>query len=127
MTVTDYNGPERRQDYVALDQALDQVDRLHGAVSTLATAVTNTVPRRELEDLRDEVRKDYLTKIYFMAGFSVAIIIVLLSFINMKINTSSKQASHGHAVIECLLGLPADTRTGTLAATSLVTCEQTVK
>lgn len=121
----EYTGPERRQDYLALDSAIEDVQKLHGAVTTLATAVTNTVPRYELDELKAEVRRDYLTKIYFMAGFTAAAVIILLFFFNSKINNLKEDVRRGHDVITCLQTKPEAERTGSAAATAKVLCEQT--
>lgn len=123
----DYNGPERRQDYVQLEQALEQVERLHGAVSTLATAVTNTVPRRELEDLRAEVKKDFLIKIYLQIGLTVAFIFFFVIFINMKFNRMDGSVKKGHEVILCMQGKTESQRTGDAYQAARVICEQTTK
>jgi hypothetical protein len=123
----EYDGPERRSSNLELDNALAEIERLRDAATTLATAVSTTVQRRELEELKTEVRRDYLMKIYFMAAFSVAIVIIVIGYINFKMNHASASAKHGHAVIECLLGQPEASRTGAVAATAIVTCEQTVR
>lgn len=123
----DYIGPERRKDYIELDRALEQVEHLHSAVTTLATAVTNTVPRQELEALRHEMRRDYLIKIYFMGGFTAVIIVWMSFFMNFKIDNANQSIKHGHSVIECLMGKTEAQRTGDNAATAAVTCEQTVR
>lgn len=125
--MNEYDGPERRQSYIDLDHAMANVERLHGAVTTLAGAVVNTVPRQEIDELREEVRRDYLTKIYFMAGFTVVSVVILLAFMNTKINSVNHSARHNHGIIQCLLGQPEASRTGSLASTALVTCDQTVK
>lgn len=122
-----YDGPERRKDYLELDGALQEVERLHSAVTTLATAVTNTVPRAELEALKKEVHRDYLLKLYFMAGFTAIGVILIVVFMNMKVNNLSKSTEHNHAIIQCLQGKPEAARTGDLAATALLTCEQTTR
>lgn len=123
----DYNGPERRQDYVQLEQALEQVDRLHGAVTTLATAVTNTVPRRELEDLRTEVKKDFLIKIYLQLGLTIAFVLFFIIFINIKFNDLDKSVKKGHEVILCMQGKTESQRTGDAYQAARVICEQTTK
>ena len=125
--MADYVGPERRKDYVELEVALEKVDHLHGAVTTLANAMSNAVPRRELDELRDEVKKDFLYKIYLQLGLTVLFVIFFIVFLNLKFTAEDKSISKGHGVIACLLAQPETARTGTLAATALVTCEQTVK
>lgn len=123
----EYVGPERRRDYIELDQALEKVDHLHGAVTSLANAMSNAVPRRELEDLRDEVKKDFLYKIYLQLGLTVLFVFFFVIFVNAKFNSLDTSIKKGHGVIACLLAQPETSRTGSLAATALVTCEQTVK
>lgn len=125
--MTDYNGPERRKDYVELDHALEKVERLHSAVTTLATAVTNTVPRQELVDIKDEIKRDFLWKVYFQLGLTVICLAFLVVFFNSQFSRVKDTSRHGHAVLACLLAQPEAMRTSTLAATTLVTCEQTVR
>lgn len=122
-----YEGPERRMDYLQLDSALKEVQRLHGSVNILADAMQNSVPRSELEALRAEVKRDFLVKLYFIIGISVASVLILMGFINMKFNHSANDVRHGHNVIACLLGQPEASRTAQFAATAEVTCEQTSK
>lgn len=125
--MAEYRGPEQRKDYIELDQALEQVSHLHGAVTTLATAMANAAPKQELIDLRTEVRKDYLTKIYFMAAFSIAATLILMFFFNYKINHLNADVRKGHDVIACLQTKTEAQRTGEAGPTALLLCTQTQK
>lgn len=125
--MADYSGPERRQDYVQLDAALEKVEHLHAAVTTLATAVTNTVPRRELEELRTEVKKDFLYKIYLQLGLTVAFVVFFIVFINIKFNNHDASARKDHEVVLCMEGKTEAQRTGDAFQTALLVCEQSVK
>ena len=122
----EYEGPERRRDYLQLDAALDEVDKLHGAVNSLATAVVNTAPRAELEAIREEVRRDFIYKLYVMGGLSLIIVLIMVLFINLKTNNLSRSISHGHAVLACMQGKSELQRTGENYQTALATCDATV-
>lgn len=123
----EWDGPERRKDYVEIDHALEKVQHLHNAVLTLADAVGNTVPRKELANLQAEVAKDFRYKLYFQAGLTViACIFLVIVFARIEGDVNAK-IEKGHAVINCLQGKTEAERTGTLAATALITCEQTTK
>lgn len=125
--MTEYIGPERRRDYIQLDAALEEVQRLHGAVSTLATAVTNTVPKHEIEELKAEVKRDFIYKIYLQLGLTVAFVIFFVVFINIKFNNLNKSVSRGHEVILCMQGKTEIQRTGDAYQTARVVCEQATK
>lgn len=125
--MAEYSGPERRKDFVQLDEALAEVDKLHSAVTTLATAVVNTVPRQELVALHEQADKEKKSRNIIEAGLSLGIVLLLIIFMNYKSNKTASETKHHHQVVACLLAQPEASRTGTLAATALVTCEQTVK
>jgi hypothetical protein len=122
-----YHGPERRADYMQLEGALLEVEKLHGAVTTLATAVVNTVPRRELEGIREEVAKDFKYKVYLQVGLTIVSLLFLMLYYNRLSDIRQVESKKAHSVIECLLTLPEASRTGTLGPTSIVTCEATAK
>lgn len=123
----DYDGPERRQDYLALDTALAEVQKLHGSVTTLANAMTNSVPRQELVELRAEVKKDFLYKIYIQLGLTVAFVLFFLIFMNWKFNSLDASVKRGHEVILCMQGKTESQRTGDAYQTARIVCEQTTK
>jgi hypothetical protein len=123
----EYEGPERREDYIALDKALAEVQKLHGSVITLANAVVNTVPRSELEDLKQEVKKDFLIKMYSQAILTVVALVILLIMMNRITHNLGDDIKAGHEVIVCLQGKAEAERTGALAATAQITCEQTTR
>lgn len=125
--MTDYVGPERRRDYIQLDAALEEVQKLHGSVTTLANAVVNSVPRQELEGLRAEVKKDFLIKIYMQIGLTVAFVFFFIIFINMKFNTLDNSVKKGHEVILCMQGKAESQRIGDAYQTARLVCEQTTK
>lgn len=123
--MNEYTGPERRQNHLELDAALQEVQRLHGAVSTLATAVTNTVPKQELQALREEVKRDFYLKIYIQIGIVLVVTALALLLINVKLNNSAKAAERSHQIIRCLLTKTEVQRTGDLGPTAIVTCQAT--
>ena len=125
--MAEYAGPERRKGYVDLETALEKVEQLHGAVTTLATAVTNTVPRQELEDLKTEVQKEFKQKILINAALSGIIVLMLALFINYKLNSVEGDIKKGHDVITCLQGKTEAQRTGDNGPTALLLCTQTQK
>lgn len=122
-----YDGVERRKDYIALEAAMNEVEHLHGAVTTLATAVTNTVPRQELINIRDEVSRDFKYKLYVMVALTITAVAALMFSTEVRVNNTREKFTRDHGIIMCLLQQPEANRTGTSAATALVTCEQTVK
>lgn len=122
-----YEGPERRQDYIELDQALEKVSHLQGAVTTLATAMSNAAPKQELESLRIEVRRDYKIKIYYMAAFSVLSVFLIVFFFNLKINHLNSDVKRGHDIITCMQTKSEAQRTGEAGPTALLLCAQSQK
>lgn len=121
-----YQGPERRKDYGQLDQALGEVEKLHGAVTTLASAVTRTVPRQELVDLQREIAAEQKRRSIIEAALSFMIVLLLILFINYRSNRVESSTEKHHQVINCLLGKPEAQRSGDFFDTALVTCEATV-
>jgi hypothetical protein len=60
-------------------------------------------------------------------ALTIIAVAILMFTQTTRVGNTRKQISKDHAVIMCLLGQPDASRTGTLAATALVTCQQTVK
>jgi hypothetical protein len=127
MTMPNYEGPERRQDYIELDQALEKVSHLQGAVTTLANAMSNAAPKQELAELRIEVRRDYRVKIYYMAAFSVISVVFIMFFVNNKFNHMNDNIQRGHDIITCMQTKTEAQRTGEAGPTALLLCAQTQK
>lgn len=123
----DYSGPERRQDYLQLDAAVSEVKRLHGTVEVLANAVVNTVPRQELVEIKREIRKDFLLKIYLQLGLTIVFVIFFIVFVNMKFNNLDNSVKKGHEIILCMQGKTEAGRTGDAYQTARLVCEQTAK
>lgn len=122
-----YMGPERREENAKLDLALAEVQRLNTAASTLATAVTGTAHRAELESLQAEVKREFQFKLIFQACMTAVAIIVLILYMQVKFSRMSGAIDRGHQVINCLQGKTEVQRTGDFATTALVTCEQTTR
>lgn len=122
-----YEGPERRKANLQLEEALAEVQRLHNAATSLANAVANTAHRSELVALHDEMQRDFKIKLISQAVLIAVATIIVIFFTNVKFNNNAEAVRKGHEVIACLLGKTEASRTGELAATVLVTCQQSVK
>lgn len=125
--MTNYTGPERRSDYLLLDNALEEVQKLHGSVVTLANAVVNSVPRDELESLKEEMKREYFNKMIVSAVAATLIIVFMILYMNFKFNHQRADLNKDHAVITCLLTKPETARTGEAAPTTLLLCQQSTK
>lgn len=121
---SEYEGPERRKGYEQLDAALENVERLHGAVTTLATAVVNTVPRQELEALKDEMNREFRIKILTSVVVGFMCITIVLFFINRMLDNQSRAIDKGHKALVCLESKADAEKTGSLADTARITCER---
>lgn len=124
---TEYSEPERRKDWQKLDDAIKEVQRLHGTTEILAEAVVKTVPKHELEALRTEMYREFKLKIAASAVIGIVIALVLVIFISVKLANLNASIKHGHDVISCMQGKVEAQRTGEFYAPALVTCEQTVR
>lgn len=122
-----YPGPERRADYLALDDALAEVQKLHQTAEILANAVANTVPRQELVGIKNEIKKDFLFKLYFQLGLTVLCLLLLFVYFNIKFSQENSAIKKGHEVILCMNGKTESQRTGDNYQTARLVCEQTTK
>lgn len=125
--MADYSGPERRQDYLKLDAAIEEVQKLHNTAEVLANAVVNAVPRHELVSIKNEIKRDFLYKLYFQAGLTVISLFILFVFFNAKFNSQNNSIKHGHEIILCMQGKTEAQRTGDAYQTARLVCEQTTK
>lgn len=125
--MTDYDGPERRNDYLRLDAAIAEVQKLHGTAEVLANAVINSVPRHELVDIKDEIKRDFLYKLYFQLGLTVVALFLIFVYFNVKFNNEASTVKHGHEIILCMQGKTELQRTGDAYQTARLVCEQTTK
>lgn len=121
------SGRERRKENKELEDALAEVQRLHGAATTLATAVANTAHRSELVSLRETINKDFRQKLIYQAVLAVVAIIILISFFNHKMNNHARAVDKRFQVTNCLQGKTEAQRTGELGITSLAACRATVR
>lgn len=119
-----YTGPERRQDHLQLETALAEVQRLNSAAATLATAVTNTAQKAELIGLRDEVKRDFMVKMVFQAILTTVALLILVFYMQVKFSHNQKSINKGHDVIICMQTKTEAQRTGDLADSARIACEQ---
>lgn len=122
-----YSGSERRKERLKLDEALSEVQRLHNAATTLATAVTHTATRHELEELREQVKKERIVMTIINSALTFVIILFLAIFFTVKLASMVKTINRGHEVITCLQGKTEVQRTGDFSGTALVTCAQSAR
>lgn len=125
--MADYDGPERRADYLKIDAAIAEVQRLHGTTEILAEAVANTVPRQELVAIKEEIKRDFLYKLYFQLGLTIICLFLLFIYFNAKFNQQNNVIKKGHEVILCMQGKAEASRIGDYYQTARLVCEQTTK
>lgn len=120
----DYQGPERRAENKRLDEAIAEVQRLHGTAEILANAVANTAPKHELEAIRAEVKRDFEIKIVFQAALTLVACLFLLWYMQVKFANNQKSINKGHDVLICMLQKTEAQRTGDFSDSARVACEQ---
>jgi hypothetical protein len=87
----------------------------------------NTAQRDELDALRQEIKDEQRKRNAVEAALSLAIILVIIMFFNIKINHLNGDVKKGHDVITCLQGKTEAQRTGEAGPTALLLCTQTQK
>jgi hypothetical protein len=117
-----YTGLERRRlvtssDEVRLDTALEEIRRLHGAATELATVVARTVPREEVE-----ARQRQFRWLLVALGMAVVFLVVFSIFMVARILDRFNVLEDGQRSTRCLITKTEAERTGTNADTAVLAC-----